>query len=514
MKKLLLLTLIAITATAHAGKSGDILDELDACLERRIEFLEHRQDGIDSLKALLPGHTTQADSSRIILEIATRYTGFENDSALAYYTQGIEHSDGIERLQFTWLRSALMPLAGFFKEAETDFLAIEPDSVPMRFKPSYFDSGRQLYSYLSVFFDSYPEYRTLYGNKAIDYQKKLLEQLSHDDIQYKFNLGEYYLLTGSDVKAKVLLQEVLDSPDDSGRFDARAAYHLSTIARNAGNENDYRYYLARSAINDVRTATREVASLQELGSVVHNSGDIARAHRYLSAAVENAVECGATLRMIESSKALPIIERAHNAHLAAGRRNMYIAIAALVLLSLVLAATLLLLRHEMKHMKALQNKLKTANNAKEVYISRFLELCSIYMDKLNQFCKISTRKIAAGQTDELYRMVRSGKFIEEQSNEFYEVFDNAFLHIYPDFVERVNALLRPDSRFSLSDNEKLNTDLRILAFMRLGIEESAKIAQVLNYSLNTIYAYRNRLKARAINRDTFEDDIMKIDSAG
>ena len=134
------------------------------------------------------------------------------------------------------------------------------------------------------------------------------------------------------------------------------------------------------------------------------------------------------------------------------------------------------------------------------------------MDKLNQFCKIANRKLAAGQADELYRMTRSGKFVEEQSREYYDVFDNAFLHIYPDFVERVNALLRSDAQIELQPGELLNTDLRILAFMRLGIEESARIAQILNYSLNTIYAYRNRLKARAINRDTFEADIMTIDS--
>lgn len=192
---------------------------------------------------------------------------------------------------------------------------------------------------------------------------------------------------------------------------------------------------------------------------------------------------------------------------------MYMVVAMLALLLLGLGVTLFLLRREMKKMANLQIKLRAANTAKEVYISRFLQLCSIYMDKLNQFCKISARKIAAGQTDELYRMVKSGKFIEEQSNEFYQVFDSAFLHIYPGFVDEVNALLLPDCQIELKDGEKLNTDLRILAFMRLGIEESARIAQVLNYSLNTIYAYRNRLKARAINRDTFEADIMKIDSA-
>ena len=170
------------------------------------------------------------------------------------------------------------------------------------------------------------------------------------------------------------------------------------------------------------------------------------------------------------------------------------------------------LRREMVKMRKLQESLRNANKTKELYISQFLRLCSIYMDKLNQFCNLATRKIAAGQVDDLYRLTKNGKFVEEQSREFYEVFDNAFLHLYPNFVNEVNALLRPNERITLNDGELLNTDLRILAFMRLGIEESARIAQVLNYSINTIYAYRNRTKAKAINRDTFEEDIMRINA--
>ena len=169
-----------------------------------------------------------------------------------------------------------------------------------------------------------------------------------------------------------------------------------------------------------------------------------------------------------------------------------------------------MLRREMRNMRVMEDNLRRANSTKEVYISQFLSLCSIYMDKLNQFCKIANRKIASGNVDELYRLTKSGKFVEEQSRDFYEVFDNAFLHIYPTFVDQVNALLLPDKQIELKDGERLNTDLRILAFMRLGIEESTRIAQVLNYSLNTIYAYRNRTKARAINRDTFENDVMQI----
>ncbi|MDE6929021.1 MAG: hypothetical protein K2P06_09885, partial [Muribaculaceae bacterium] len=176
------------------------------------------------------------------------------------------------------------------------------------------------------------------------------------------------------------------------------------------------------------------------------------------------------------------------------------------------ATLLILLRREMNNMALLQQNLRSANKIKEVYISQFMSLCSIYMDKLNSFSKIVSRKLAVGKVDDLYRLTNSGKFVEEQSKEFYDVFDNAFLHIYPDFVRQVNSLLRPDSQIVLKDGEQLNTELRILAFVRLGIQDSPRIAQVLNYSLNTIYSYRNRVKNKAVDRENFERDVMNLSS--
>lgn len=192
---------------------------------------------------------------------------------------------------------------------------------------------------------------------------------------------------------------------------------------------------------------------------------------------------------------------------------IYIIMGVMLVLLTGLGVTLVTLYRKMEFLKKLQESLRNANKSKDVYINQFLKLCSIYMDKLNQFCHIAERKISAGKTDEFYRMTKSGRFIEEQSAEFYEVFDNAFLHLYPEFVTEVNRLLKPECRITLKDGELLNTDLRILAISRMGIDDAASIAQILNYSLNTIYAYRNRLKARAINRETFEDDVMKIASA-
>lgn len=141
-----------------------------------------------------------------------------------------------------------------------------------------------------------------------------------------------------------------------------------------------------------------------------------------------------------------------------------------------------------------------------------MNLSTIYMDKLISFSKNVERKIVAGKVDDLYKTIKSGKFVEEQSSEFYTMFDKSFLKIYPSFVQSVNELLQPEARITLPENNTLNTDLRILAFIRLGLDDASRVAQIMNYSVNTIYAYRNRLRNKAINRATFEADVMKIKS--
>ena len=486
------------------------LNALDDAIRRRAVFMARKQARIDSLRRELD---LSKPSSEHLMRLGREYTSFNTDSALHYFELGRHRAiSKAERDQFTWSEAALLPLGGFFERAQQYYYSVNPDSVAPALLPSYYEAGRQMHSYISHFYERYPEIDSLHVALSLEHQQHLLELLPKNSPDYKYNLGEYYLLTGSKARARLLLEEVFDHTDSAGKLKARAAHHLAHLARDAGDDNGYLYYMAVSALSDVTTATREVASLQELGSTIGNRGEVARAHVYLSAALENAVECGAALRMIDTSRALPIIERTHSADIRKWRRGILVVVAILILLLIGLALVLNRLRIQMAKKKRLEQTLRSANKTKEVYISQFLSLCSIYMDKLNQFCKIANRKLAAGQADDLYRMTKSGKFVEEQSKEFYDVFDNAFLHIYPNFIEDVNALLRPDCKIVLKDGELLNTDLRILAFMRLGIEDSPRIAQVLNYSLNTIYAYRNRLKARAVNRDTFEADVAKIES--
>ena len=148
---------------------------------------------------------------------------------------------------------------------------------------------------------------------------------------------------------------------------------------------------------------------------------------------------------------------------------------------------------------------------KEEYIGRFMSLCSQYIDKLDNYRKMVNRKMKNKELDELYRISKSTELKEKELEELYENFDTVFLHLFPNFIDDFNALLQPEMQFHPKEENRLTTDIRIFALIRLGIEDSSKIAEFLHYSVNTIYNYRARIKNGALhNREQFEKQVKEL----
>ncbi len=520
MKQLLciLLALLGNTfavAAVTQAELDDALDRLDKSLTRREVYIAMRQARIDSLRGNINDDKNgNLNELNYLMKIADEFSSFNNDSALYYYTIGLQHAtenaDDTSMLGFTLKRATYLPPGGFINKAIETYTAADTTALTPDMLELYYESGRQMYSFIASFYMDHPDISNYYNSLSLDAQYQLLTIEDPESYRYKLNSGEYYYLTGEYNKAKSILLDLFADIKPDNKVYARAAHILSDIADAQNDQNSRLYYLALSAIADIQSATLEVTSLQELGALIYDLGDIERAYKYMSTALANAVECHASMRVIQTSAVLPLIAEAHNRQVRNWERTNYIIIIALAVLLTIIIVVMIFLRRQMSKMSVMQQNLRSANHIKETYISQFMTLCSVYMDKLNQFSKMVNRKISAGQVEELYKITKSGKFVEEQSREFYEVFDNAFLHIYPTFVSDVNRLLRPDEQITLREGELLNTDLRILAFMRLGINDSNRMAQILNYSINTIYTYRNRTRNKAINRDTFEQDIMSL----
>lgn len=134
-----------------------------------------------------------------------------------------------------------------------------------------------------------------------------------------------------------------------------------------------------------------------------------------------------------------------------------------------------------RKLTTLNNSLKESNHVKELFICQYLEVYSEYIRRLNKLAR------KAGMKD-------VGELMKNEMAQFYNRFDNTFLSIYPNFIEEFNSLLKPDEQIIPKSDELLTTELRIFALIRLGISSSIKIAELLCYSVNTIYNYRAKVK--------------------
>jgi len=165
------------------------------------------------------------------------------------------------------------------------------------------------------------------------------------------------------------------------------------------------------------------------------------------------------------------------------------------------------------HLEQANEQLQMSNHIKEEYIGRFLKLCSTYIDRLDAYRRMVNKKLSGGQTEELLKMVRSRDVLDTDLKELYENFDTAFLHLFPDFVEKFNQLLQPEERIILRKGELLNTELRIFALMRMGITDVSQIAVFLHYSVQTIYNYKSKVKRMSLlDGNIFEEEVKKLGS--
>lgn len=513
----MIVTLASSAVPVSESDAMQILQRLDRELDLGDTYIHARRSLIDSLRTTLSAYRTNDNSKLdIMLQLGDYYNAYRIDSALYYYEGGMHAAKTMgadsASARFALKMATYLPLQMLMTDAERLMDSVSAAGIPPGLLTEYYDAQRQMNNYISNVFVDFPDRHAVYRKKEFDTQCRLLDQLEKNSSQYKLNLAEHHMYSSNYPAAKKVLNELIGEIGETNPMYARACHMLADIAKVDDNYHGQVYYLALSAISDIRCATLEIASLQELGALLFKHNDVQRAHSYLSHALRNAVECKVTLRIIQTSKVLPIIENAHKAQINTFRKRIFIVIAIMAILLLALFVTLRMVYRNNLAQRRLAERLEKANKTKDVYIAQFLNLCSIYMDKLNQFNKLVSRKISAGKSDDLLKLTKTGKLVEEQSKEFYEVFDDAFLNIYPSFVEDVNTLLEPDKQLVLREGEKLNTDLRILALMRLGIDDTSRIAQMLNYSVYTIYTYRNKFKSRAINRDSFEADVMNIKS--
>lgn len=453
---------------------------------------------------------------RVMEEVADFYRPRMADSALTYanyaYVLSKKSNDSIciESAHLT-LTDALSA-AGYFSAAVAVFDSIPHGGLTPENKIHYWQTGRQLYSNMCNYIGEGGRLYDLYQEKENIYVDSLLRFLP-DYNDFKIFLKSQQLITaGRYETARQMLEPMLQRVPKGSQIYGMTAYQIAATYKTS-DQTHYAAFLSKAAESDIIGGIRDGYALPALSKWIFTQGSYKLAFDFINFAMNDAYRGSARMRLVNISSMVPEIDNAYRNQIDSSLSDfaLYAIMVSIILIAVILVLVLLI--REMRKRRLAHSELAQVSKMKDSYIRDFIGLCSAYSEKYDSLAKTVTRKITAGQSQDLLKLVKSGKASEDENEEFYLTIDRVFMSLYPHFIEQINNLLLPDQRFDVGKNvTSLNPELRVYGFVRLGVTESAKIAKILNYSPNTVYSYRNRMRNKAINHEGFDEEVMNLDN--
>lgn len=533
-KHLYLIILIFIPMICSAQKNiEEALTTLDNIIKNKNSITKQRLNEIAIVKHKMKYNKSRTNQYELSNELYQLYRSFKIDSAEVYAKKKLalaQETNNLSHINRSKLNLAeVYSTEGIYQEAIDLANTVNRHTLDAATLKYYYHVYRSLYGFMADYVETkafHPHYSAL---KEI-YRDSLLAVQDKTSSTYSIIKADALLDKGNYKGALKLLLPWFNHRDRE--MTRNLGYNLAIAYRQAGDEEKEEYYFCLSAIADLQSATKEYVSLLELSKLIYKRGDLDRAYTYLKCTMEDAAYCNARLRTVETSEIYPIIDNAYQQKLKKRGQQRAIAFTCITLLAIILAIALFYLNKQKNKLSLFRQNLidlndalkqsnsklissnvalVEANHIKELSLSRYMELCSFYIEKMNEY-QHSLIKIASKEkVEDLYRALRSSEFIENELESFYLNFDKTFLELFPTFVEEFNNLLVPESRIYPKGKGQLNVELRIFALIRLGISDSAKIAKFLRYSVTTIYNYRVKVRNAAIGeRNLLEKDIMNI----
>lgn len=520
-------------------------DELNALYQTLDSLVEHQPEIITQKKARIQVITDGLDNLKLTPEelfslnnrLYDEYLAFNFDSALCYIKKNVDVQRTLGNPDLaagSLIRMAhILAVSGLFDKADRMLDDIQTDLLSTERKVEYYNQRGELNLYRSEMAE-YTPYFQEYTDSSQYYRQLILQIAPKDSYDYIFNQATYISEKGDNEAAIKMLEDYLPTLKQGER---RYSIVTSTLAYFYSKDKEMHHqehYLLLSAISDMKGAILENNSLRRLSIILLERGDFKKAHDYLLCASNDAMLYGSRLRSMQAARISPLITQAYDTERARTQRRtnlllMVISfIALLLVLTIVYTLSLIKKRHQAnleisrmnaelslhnEEIESMNLQMKESNRIKDEYIGRFLELSSNLILKSEERSKVLNRLARDRKLENLYAELKSQKPLNESVHLFHQNFDTAFLNIYPTFISEINKLLTADNQFEIDENAgKLTTELRILALIRLNISDNQKIADILRSSITTIYTYRSKLKSRAISKDTFEDDVRRIET--
>lgn len=537
-----------------------LLATLDSILVQTGELASQKELKIAQLKKKLSNAANFEEEFWINKMLYDESFVFNADSAMKYVDRNIQIATELKKKdwQDEWLinRSFMFAATGLLKEAGEVLEKVDSTSLSDGLKLSYYYQRSYLYSHLGQYMGDQKQVNNKYYNEFENANKHMLALVRPKDPLYWWCVASCNELSPEDSLFSALENVVLSSHHNT-RLDAMNAYGLSNMYKRIGDKEKTMIYLIYSAMADLRVCNRDIASLQELSSLLYDAGDIDRAYAYMNYCLKAALLYPNRVRIINISTELDKIYANYQQRDIRWRNSLQNYLYVVTFFSIILVLALIGLYRQTKKLRKsrtelysanhslnqhvvelsqmhkqlalanqeLQNlnellrsanqKLQESNDVKEEYIGYVFSICSNYISKLDEYRKNINRKLKTGQFEEARQLTDNSSLTQNELKDFYANFDAIFLRVYPDFVADLNSLLRPEEQILLKDASELNTEVRIYALVRLGINDSVKIADFLHCSPQTVYNHRLRMRNKAIiPKDKFAEAVRLLGRGG
>ena len=562
MKNLLMLILLFFSENVYYDNEEleQLLIKLDSILSCSDKYVAEKETKIEELRKRQSSVMKPEEKLWLNKMFYDEFYVYNADSAMIYVNDNIDISMELGRKDWEqeWLLNKvfLLSATGLLGDAEDVIKSIDINNLNKDLMFQYYDSKIYLYSHLGQYIGSNQELAYAYYKREAELKFEAQKYINSAHPSYHSFYASLYKdyprgEEGDSIKEQ--LKRIVDNSPLNTRYDAINSYVLSVMYNNEGDEYNYMKYLIYSAMADIRICNRDIASLEELSNILYNHSDIDRGYTYIGYCLKSALLYPNRVRVVNISSIMDKLRYAYQKRNIEQENKLRTSLSTVSIMFVVLLVSIFFIYfqnrklvksrrnldesnrllsqhlHELSEaqqmladvnnelsdvnekLKISNNQLQESNYVKEEYIGYVFSICSSYISKLDEYRKNIGRKLKAGQIDDIKLLTSSTTMVQNELKEFYHSFDAIFLHVYPDFVEDFNSLLRPEERIVLKEGELLNTELRIYALVRLGISDSVKIAEFLHCSPQTVY--NNRLKTRnkaVIPKEKFADTVRSL----
>ncbi|MCH8535928.1 MAG: DUF6377 domain-containing protein, partial [Flavobacteriaceae bacterium] len=513
--------ILAVLTISFVDLSSAQINEIDAlefslheAMDLRDEYDQQKKSKIENLKELASQNDVNPENLYYINNrLIDEYEYYNFDDALYYIEKNIElakKNTDIYHLQESKIRlTKLLVESGRYKEALDEINDIYRDQVPEHLLNSYFYCLKEIYSGLS-YYSAVQERKSLYYDYYQMYKDSLSQLLIPNTEEY-LRLSEKAYRDQRDIKEALKVNSLrLENLEMGNRLFSLVTFERSLLYELSDDIQKQKKYLMLSAQSDIIASVKDNASMTVLAMLFFKEGEVEKAHDYINFAVADAEFYNSRLRYVNISNILSVISKAYENEAKSQNKQLRVYLLLLIFFGFILLFSLGYIVNQIKKIAATKDKLKSTNKElkdvnkklnksnndlkllynklsesdkiKENYIGTFLNLYSDYINKLDSYRKLVRNYILTGKTKSLLELTKSKQVVGEELAIFYKNFDESFFAIHPNFIEEVNSLLQKEHQFKINKKNTLNTELRILALIRLGITESSKISKILRYS--------------------------------